>query len=112
MMANTLEFHRKEIDLDGVADMSDEDYDDLVRFIKQYNDNHETEVLAQIMAARGDEEAMAEVREADPEGAQAADVNEYSSWTVEELKEELSVRELAVSGNKAELVQRLADSDA
>lgn len=35
----------------------------------------------------------------------------YEQWTVEELREELRSRELAVSGSKPELVARLTASD-
>lgn len=36
----------------------------------------------------------------------------YVEWTVEDLKEECRTRELAVSGNKADLVARLEQDDA
>lgn len=35
----------------------------------------------------------------------------YDSWTNDELRTELSTRELPTSGNKAELVARLVESD-
>lgn len=37
---------------------------------------------------------------------------DYNDWTVDELKEELRSRELAVSGSKDELVARLQEADA
>jgi hypothetical protein len=37
---------------------------------------------------------------------------DYEEMTVEELKDELSARDLPVSGNKAELVERLEENDA
>lgn len=40
----------------------------------------------------------------DPEDA-------YSSWTNDELRDELESRDLATSGNKDDLVQRLVESD-
>ena len=38
--------------------------------------------------------------------------SEYEAFTVEELRNELRGRELATSGNKAELVERLEADDA
>jgi uncharacterized protein YnzC (UPF0291/DUF896 family) len=49
------------------------------------------------------------------EGGPAAEPEEeaaYDEWTVEELKDALRSRDLPVSGNKAELVERLAEDDA
>lgn len=39
------------------------------------------------------------------------DEDSYSSWTVDELQDELRKRDLPVSGNKAELVERLEGND-
>lgn len=36
----------------------------------------------------------------------------YEEWTVEQLKEELAVRDLPKSGKRDDLVQRLRDADA
>lgn len=36
----------------------------------------------------------------------------YEDWTVEQLKEELAARNLAKSGKRDDLVQRLRDDDA
>jgi hypothetical protein len=46
------------------------------------------------------------------EADEAAAAEGYGSWTVDELKDELRSRDLAVSGSKPELVARLEDDDA
>lgn len=49
---------------------------------------------------------------AEPEPAEAeAAANGYEGWTVEMLRDELRGRSLAVSGAKAELVERLRTDD-
>jgi hypothetical protein len=36
---------------------------------------------------------------------------DYSEWTVEEIKDALRARDLLLTGNKAELIERLEDDD-
>lgn len=56
-----------------------------------------------------------EGHEAPADGGQdsdeSAEVVDYNAFTVEELRAELAGRDLPVSGNKPELVKRLADDD-
>lgn len=45
------------------------------------------------------------------DGEEAAEAVDYNAFTVEELRAELADRDLPVSGNKPELVKRLAEDD-
>jgi len=45
------------------------------------------------------------------DGEEAAEAVDYNDFTVEELRAELADRDLPVSGNKPELVKRLAEDD-
>lgn len=48
----------------------------------------------------------------DERGAADHDDEDYSTWTNDKLREELSNRDLETSGNKADLVARLEENDA
>jgi len=45
-------------------------------------------------------------------GVEEEEVESYSDWTVDQLREELGFRDLPLSGTKKELVARLEESDA
>lgn len=57
------------------------------------------------------EEARRE-HEQGEQGDGAGEDGAYSDWTVEQMRAELHRRELPVSGNKPELLQRLRDNDS
>lgn len=102
-----LTIHRREIELDDVAAMPQEDFDNLIRFVKQWADLAEQDNLDKLQEART-KDAKAKV--AATEVDEPEYVNEYSNWPVSELKEALEEKGLSTSGNKSELVQRLTDA--
>jgi hypothetical protein len=57
------------------------------------------------------EEQQAEVSDGEVDLSEYMDEVNYSDWTVESLKSELSKRDLPTSGNKAELIARLESDD-
>jgi hypothetical protein len=57
------------------------------------------------------EEVEGSTVEAVDEGAEEDEAVDYGDFTVEELRAELADRNLPVSGNKPELVKRLAEDD-
>jgi hypothetical protein len=91
MASDTLVVHRKEIDLDEVEDMDLEEYENLVRFVAQWNDSKDA--LSKLKEARGEEE------ESETDG--------YDDFTNDELREMLSEKSLPTSGNKEQLIERL-----
>lgn len=56
-------------------------------------------------------QATEEVAAAEPEVSTTRVDNPYSAWTNDELRAELGSRELATSGTKSDLIDRLLDDD-
>ncbi len=96
-MGETLKVHKREIDLDSVKDMPDEEYNSLYTYVRQWSDPQTEANLSKLNDARG--------------GKVASD-DPLEAMTVDELKEELADRDLPVSGNKAELIERLNEANA
>jgi hypothetical protein len=88
--------------VDEAADWDDEKAAQVIAYVKARPWLQSD--LDAIREARGEEEE--EVR------AEADNPSDYGDMTVEELKDELSARDLHVSGNKDELIARLQESDA
>lgn len=96
-----LKIHRRVVDLDEVAGLDQQEYDDLVHYAKQWDEPaNEVTWLSALEKARGT------ATEPDEE------VEGWARLTVAELKEELESRDLPVSGNKDELVERLNEVGA
>lgn len=79
-----------------------------------WTDEEAANVIAYLKARpwlQSDLDAIYEARGEEPEANNGA-TNSYEGMTVEELKDELSARDLHVSGNKDELIARLQESDA
>lgn len=62
------------------------------------------------LEARGRTAEVARINELRGD-APSADGDDYSDMTVDELQDELRERDLPVSGNKDELIQRLQEAD-
>jgi hypothetical protein len=92
-----LELPNKSVDLDEVEGLSDEEWEGLLYYAKQWDDPKQAEWVEALTAARG----------GDVEAAEG-----YDGMSVDELKSELAGRDLPVSGNKADLIDRLKEADA
>jgi len=75
-----------------------------------YGDLRIADELSGVSAAAAEPVAAEEVPNDDDDDS-VVDSEAYGTWTNAELRAELSNRELAVSGNKAELIARLEESD-
>jgi SAP domain len=85
--------------VEEAADWSDEEAANVISYLKQRP------------WLQADLDAIYEARGGEPEAANTSG-SDYSDMTVDELQDELRARDLAVSGNKDELIARLQESDA
>lgn len=96
---------KKQIDLDEVKGMDDEEYDSLIRYVQQWDKPEWTNT---VRAARGEDVAddAPQVELDEPK----EDEDPLEAMTVEELKAELALKDLPLSGHKADLIERLREA--
>jgi hypothetical protein len=92
----------KEVDLDDVADMDADEFNGLLAYAGQWDTPDGASAVVALNKARGgdSDDGYEDVEEG------------YATMTNDELKAELEARDLPVSGNKHELVERLEAHDA
>ena len=98
----------KQIDPSQAASWSKKELEQNLRHLAALDRRGEIQQIRDVLGDDSIDKFLADVPTDEVEEVAEGD---YSTWTVDELKAELSTRELPVSGNKSELITRLEESD-